>query len=316
MLGREPLSYWADVERALPAVKGEAWKWVRTPLPPAREHLLFRTLRLQLGIPDDRFFTDCGFGLLGYLYRQALSRVTILGFLRAHHPIVRHTALRRRRTLEYAGLIQRVAVNVHSDADAPPGSYRGVNFQGLGLLANRRRLSGDGAPEGRPYFSFDGLRPATQDEYAKLFATFEGKYGITNVWEHPPLHNGERVKLPGSTKYAHLNQKPLSLIGLIIQVSSKPGDVIWEPFGGLCTAGIVAHLTGRIAFCAEVDQSIFQMAVARLKEYDTKFRQQPALLDTYLLGDDRDLQATSTRLVATGCESDLSAFLLQYPVPQ
>jgi len=144
-----------------------------------------------------------------------------------------------------------------------------------------------GAPEGRPYFSFDGLRPATQDEYTKLFATFEGKYGITNIWEHPPLHNGERVKLPGSTKYAHLNQKPLSLIGLIIQVSSKPGDVIWEPFGGLCTAGIVAHLTGRIAFCAEVDQSIFQMAVARLKEYDTKFRQQPALLDTYLLGEVR-----------------------------
>jgi len=122
-----------------------------------------------------------------------------------------------------------------------------------------------GTPEGRPYFSFDGLKPATQDEYAKLFATFEGKYGITNVWEHPPLHNGERVKLPGSTKYAHLNQKPLSLIGLIIQVSSKTGDVIWEPFGGLCTASIVAHLTSRIAFCAEVDQSIFQMAVARLK---------------------------------------------------
>jgi len=144
VLGREPLSYWADVERALPVVKGEsapadereAWEWVRNPLPPAREHHLFRTLRLQLGIPDDRFFTDHGFGSLGYLDQQALSRVTTPGFLREHNPIVRHTVLRRRCTLEDAGLIQRVAVNVHPDADAPPGTYRGVNFQGLGLLTN------------------------------------------------------------------------------------------------------------------------------------------------------------------------------------
>jgi site-specific DNA-methyltransferase (adenine-specific) len=139
-----------------------------------------------------------------------------------------------------------------------------------------------GAPEGRPYFSLDGQRPVTQDEYSRYFPIFEGRYGVTNVWDHPPLHNGERVKLPGSTKYAHLNQKPLKLIALTIYVSSKPGDVIWEPFGGLCTAGLAAHLMNRTAYCAEIDEGIFQMAAGRLAQYDRRLKLQPRLLEDSL----------------------------------
>lgn len=44
---------------------------------------------------------------------------------------------------------------------------------------------------------------------------------------------------------------------LIIEASSNPGDVIWEPFGGLCTAGLVAYLTSRTAYCAEIDEYIY-----------------------------------------------------------
>ena len=33
---------------------------------------LFATLRLQLGIPDNAFFTDRGFGSLGYSEQQAV----------------------------------------------------------------------------------------------------------------------------------------------------------------------------------------------------------------------------------------------------
>jgi superfamily II DNA or RNA helicase len=144
VLGREIFGRWADFEQALPIVKGEenppdereAWEWVRNPLPPAREHPLFRTLRLGLGLPDDRFFTDRGFGSLGFAEQQALVEALAPGFLREHNPIVRHTVLRRRRTLEEAGLLERVGVEVHPDPDAPPGTYRGVGFEGLGLVTN------------------------------------------------------------------------------------------------------------------------------------------------------------------------------------
>jgi DNA-binding Lrp family transcriptional regulator len=144
VLGREIFGRWADVDRALPIVKGEdnppderdAWEWLRNPLPPAREHLLFGTLRLGLGVPDDQFFADRGFGSLGFAERQALTEALAPGFLRDHNPIVRHTVLRRRRTLEEAGLLERVGVEVHPDPHAPPGTYRGVTFNGLGLVTN------------------------------------------------------------------------------------------------------------------------------------------------------------------------------------
>jgi site-specific DNA-methyltransferase (adenine-specific) len=132
-----------------------------------------------------------------------------------------------------------------------------------------------GQASSKPYFSIDGHQPITQQEYAKLFATFNGKYGITNVWQHPPLHNNERIRLKGTTKYAHLNQKPLKLIQLILEVSSSEGDVVWEPFGGLCTVGLAAHMMKCIGFSAEVNAEIYQLAVSRFNTYAHKESMKP-----------------------------------------
>lgn len=144
VLGREIFSRWADVEKALPVVKGEenppdereAWEWIKNPLPPASEHPVFQALRLQLDLPDDIFFTDRGFGSLRFPEQQAIAQVLEPGFFRENNPIVRHTVLRRRRTLEEQGLLERIGVEIHPNPDAPPGTYRGVNFEGLGLVTN------------------------------------------------------------------------------------------------------------------------------------------------------------------------------------
>ncbi|MBI4509951.1 MAG: DEAD/DEAH box helicase family protein [Deltaproteobacteria bacterium] len=145
VLGRELFaSRWADWEKALPVVKGDelpvderdGWEWLRNPLPPAGEEALFATLRLHLGLPDSAFFTDRGFGSLGFLEQQSVAQVLAPGYLREHNPVVRHTVLRRRQTLEDAGLLERVGVEVHPDPNAPPTAYRGVVFSGLGLLTN------------------------------------------------------------------------------------------------------------------------------------------------------------------------------------
>lgn len=144
VLGREPSAKWSDWERALPAVKGEerpsdekdAWEWLRNPLPPASEDALFAALRLQLGLADQAFFTDRGFGSLGFLEQQAIAQALTPGFLHEHNPIVRHTVLRRRQTLEDAGLLEKVGVDIHPDPDVPATAYTGVGFSGLGLLTN------------------------------------------------------------------------------------------------------------------------------------------------------------------------------------
>jgi hypothetical protein len=144
VLGRELFGRWSTWGRSLPVVKGEelpaderdAWEWLRNPLPPADEDALFATRRLRLGQADKTFFTERGFGSLEFLEQQALGQALEPGFLREHNPIVRHTVLRRRQTLEAAGLLERVGVNVHPDPDAPPTAYAGVVLDGLGLLTN------------------------------------------------------------------------------------------------------------------------------------------------------------------------------------
>lgn len=139
---------------------------------------------------------------------------------------------------------------------APPPEH----FERLADYANRH-----GNETERPFFYIDKLTPLTTFHYASLFAKFEGQYGVTNVWNHPPLHTNERVRLNGSNKYAHLNQKPVELIKMLIETSTTTNDVIWEPFGGLCTGGYVAALTDRQAFCAEINETIYQYAVERMK---------------------------------------------------
>jgi SNF2 family DNA or RNA helicase len=144
VLGREYLGGWVKWEKALPIVKGDeipvdeadAWEWLRNPLPPGSEDALFATLRLQLGLPNQSFFTDRGFGSLGFLEQQAVGQALAPGFLREHNPILRHTVLRRRQTLEDAGLLEKVAVDIHPDPDAIATAYPGVGFSGLGLLTN------------------------------------------------------------------------------------------------------------------------------------------------------------------------------------
>ena len=85
---------------------------------------------------------------------------------------------------------------------------------------------------------------------------------MTNVWDRAPLNGAERVKTHG--KAVHLNQKPLDLMARIVAASSDPGDVVWEPFGGLFTAAAAAMKLGRRAFAAEIDPTYFQFGVARL----------------------------------------------------
>jgi SNF2 family DNA or RNA helicase len=144
VLGREVFGRWADCQKALPIVKGDdlpsddkdAWEWLRNPLPPGSEDALFATLRLQLGLADHIFFTDRGFGSLGFLEQQAVGQALAPDFLPKHNPIIRHTVLRRRQTLEDAGLLERVGVDVYPDPNAPVIAYTGVGFSGLGLLTN------------------------------------------------------------------------------------------------------------------------------------------------------------------------------------
>ena len=128
---------------------------------------------------------------------------------------------------------------------------------------------------GTPYFSIDGERPGSAEQWAAMRSKFECPHGFTNIWNRPALRGAERYKLNGhSGKAVHLNQKPLDLISMLIKASSDAGDVVWEPFGGLFTACIAARLASRRSFGGEIDPTYFHYGIKRLKDsYD-----QPSLV--------------------------------------
>jgi site-specific DNA-methyltransferase (adenine-specific) len=51
----------------------------------------------------------------------------------------------------------------------------------------------------------------------------------------------------------------------LITAVTEPGDVVWEPFGGLCSASVAAVTMGRRAFAAETDPAFADLAAERLR---------------------------------------------------
>jgi site-specific DNA-methyltransferase (adenine-specific) len=125
---------------------------------------------------------------------------------------------------------------------------------------------------GRPYFSADGQSPLTREKWDRMRSKFHCKLGVTNVWREPPVNGTERLKT--GSKSVHLNQKPLKLMETIIEASSDKGDLVWEPFGGLCTGAVAAYRLGRRCVSAEIQKRFYKLAVERLK----KIQAQQALM--------------------------------------
>ena len=133
-------------------------------------------------------------------------------------------------------------------------------FEKMQKFANAK-----GKPEGRPYFSFDGKKPVSADEWSRMRAKFYCPLGCTNVWSRPPVSGAERIKNE-KNKALHLNQKPLDLMKRIIMASSDEGDVVWEPFGGLFSACVAASEVGRRAFGGEINPYYFNAGVKRFTD--------------------------------------------------
>jgi len=134
-------------------------------------------------------------------------------------------------------------------------------FEKIATYANKY-----GKKEMKPYFSIDGINQVSSEQWNNMRYKFRCPHGFTNVWERSALSGKERVKSPiDKKKAAHLNQKPLDLMRLIIEASSDVNDVIWEPFGGLFSASLAASLNNRKAYSAEIDPAYYSLGVIRFE---------------------------------------------------
>lgn len=150
-----------------------------------------------------------------------------------------------------------------------------------------------GAPTDRPYYSLDGHSALTAEEWSKLRYRWRHQHALTNMWQHPPLHNRERVKSQDGERRAprvynpkvgvasaHLNQKPLEFMRRIIEACTNIGDTVWEPFGGLCSGVVAAVNLGRNGYAAEPIRHFYELAVERIEECIGKARGEGRLFGT------------------------------------
>ncbi len=116
----------------------------------------------------------------------------------------------------------------------------------------------------RPYFSLDGRKRLSADAWAQLRPKWNYRHGVTNVWREPALRGPERLKHHATLKCLHTNQKPLRLIELIVASSSEERDVVWEPFGGLCSAAVASFRLNRHCYSAEISPEYHAVALKRV----------------------------------------------------
>lgn len=120
-----------------------------------------------------------------------------------------------------------------------------------------------GRKTSRPYFSLDGATRLSAAQWGQLRSKWNHTHGVTNVWTEPAVRGAERLKDASST-ILHSNQKPLRLMERILAASTDAGDVVWEPFGGLCSASVAGLTMGRNCYAAEIVGPVYDLAVGRL----------------------------------------------------
>ena len=82
-------------------------------------------------------------------------------------------------------------------------------------------------------------------------------------WLFPICTGGERLK-GADGKKVHPTQKPEALLARVLMASSKPGDVVLDPFFGSGTSGAVARRLGRHFVGIEREQDYIDAARARI----------------------------------------------------
>ncbi|WP_324752773.1 DNA methyltransferase [Roseovarius sp. Pro17] len=170
------------------------------------------------------------------------------------------------------GLSVREANKACGVADAATRKYLDQGHLWYWMPSDKFRMlveyaNANGKPDGRPYFSQDGESPMTSDDWETTRSFFACPHGLTNVWSRPALRGPERIKTNGTSGRAvHLNQKPLDLMSRTIEATTREGDVVWEPFGGLFSASVAARRLKRRSFSAEIDPTYFHYGLDRITQ--------------------------------------------------
>ena len=108
------------------------------------------------------------------------------------------------------------------------------------------------------WYKMGGLPPLQYSECELAWSSYESKSKVFNC-----RHRGF-LKDSKETLVAHPTQKPLEVIKWCLELYSKPGDTILDPFMGSGTTGVACVLLGRRFIGIERDAEYVQIAKRRI----------------------------------------------------
>jgi len=130
----------------------------------------------------------------------------------------------------------------------PMPNFKGRRFQN----AHETMIWASPSAKAKGYtFNYDAMKAANDDVQMR------------SDWLFPICNGGERLKGDDGKK-VHPTQKPEALLARVIMASSKPGDIILDPFFGSGTTGAVAKRLGRHFVGIEREQDYIDAASARI----------------------------------------------------
>jgi len=131
----------------------------------------------------------------------------------------------------------------------PMPNFKGRRFQN----AHETLIWATRDPKAKGYtFNYDAMKAANDDVQMR------------SDWLFPICSGGERLK-DADGKKVHPTQKPEALLARILMASSRPGDVVLDPFFGSGTTGAVAKRLGRHFVGIEREQDYIDAARARIE---------------------------------------------------
>lgn len=92
---------------------------------------------------------------------------------------------------------------------------------------------------------------------------FESQKSMHNFIETPACGGRERLRKPH-----HPTQKPLAVLKRLIEISTRPGDTVLDPFAGVASTGVAALQMGRNFIGFELDHEYCDAGQHRLAACD------------------------------------------------
>ncbi|GGY42109.1 site-specific DNA-methyltransferase [Parvularcula lutaonensis] len=171
--------------------------------------------------------------------RRVLKKDGALWVIGSYHNIYRLGAV-----------LQDLGFWIHNDIvwvkSNPMPNFRGTRFTN----AHETLIWAAKSEKSRVTFNYHSLKAANEDVQMR------------SDWTLPLCTGAERLKQDGAK--LHPTQKPEALLHRIITATTKPGDVIVDPFFGTGTTGAVAKRLGRHYIGIERDQSYVLAAEQRI----------------------------------------------------